>query len=46
MKINIKNNIYSNISIEKLLVISKIKCFNNVNILINLIIIQTRQLDI
>ena len=46
MKINIENNIYSNISIKKLLIISKIKYFNNINVLINLIIVQIGQFNI
>jgi len=41
MKTDIADSICSNISIKKLLVISKIKCFNDVNILTNLVIIQT-----
>ena len=45
MKTDVKDSIYSNISVEKLSVISKIKCFSDVNILTNLVIVQTEQLD-
>ena len=45
MKTDIADSIYNNISVKKLSVISKIKCFNNMNILTNLVIIQTEQLD-
>ena len=45
MKINIENNIYNNIFVKKLLIINKIKYFNNMNILTNLVIIQIEQLD-
>ncbi len=45
MKTDIKNNIYNNIFIKKLLIINKIEYFNNINILTNFVIIQTEQLD-
>ena len=45
MKIDVENSICNNIFIEKLSVISKIECFNDVNNLINLVIVQTEQLN-
>ncbi len=45
MKTDVADSIYNNISVEKLSVISKIECFSDVNILTNLVIIQTEQLD-
>ena len=45
MKTDIENSIYNNIFIKKLSIINKIECFNDMNILTNLVIIQTKQLD-
>ena len=45
MKTDVVDSIYNNIFVKKLSIISKIECFNDVNILTNLVIIQTKQLD-
>ena len=45
MKTDVADSICSNISVEKLSIISKIECFSDVNVLTNLVIVQTEQLD-
>ena len=45
MKTEIEDNICSNISVEKLLVVSMIESLSDVNVSTNLVIVQTEQFN-